>query len=175
MTASKIVLDRADFKDENMGLKTIKGSLPTKQEAQVGKNYLNQEELYRLFLISEQFLLFAESTALRKEKMTMSELHGRLDKLLEINKYPVFSGYKDRLKDEMLQHVEREYEQYLEIKKLELLGISVDFELFLEGEYDEYKEETNQITRQQIEKKIEEEISRKLERLSSDQVLLTST
>lgn len=64
MTSTKLILDRADHKAESMGMQTIRGDFPTLEEAKTGKNYLNSDELYRLHLLSEQFMLYAESTAL---------------------------------------------------------------------------------------------------------------
>jgi hypothetical protein len=150
MTSSKLILDRADHTDINMGIKTIKGIIPTKSEAVIGKNYLTELEIYRMHLLSEQFLLYAESTALSSKKMTMKGLHNQLDNLLKLNDYPVFDGYTDFLKDRAIEHAEREYEAFVEIKKLEYLGVDVDLELFFQGEYNEYKEQTSNITNRQL-------------------------
>tara|TARA_B100000614_G_C14556047_1_gene495562 strand:- start:1408 stop:2469 length:1062 start_codon:yes stop_codon:yes gene_type:complete len=154
MTASKLILDRAHHTYDNMGLKSLKGEIPTKEEAKIGKNYLEGTEIYRMHLLSEQFLLYAESTALMEKEMTMEGLHQQLDTLLELNGYPVFDGYKDFLRDKALEHAEREYKDYLEIKKLEHIGVDVDLEAFHLGEYDEYKEVTSGITFQQIKKSL---------------------
>ena len=158
MTASKLILDRANHADENMGLQVIKGILPTKEEAKVGKNYLDENEIYRLHLLSEQFLLYAESTALMGKNMTMNGLHDQLDNLLRLNGYPVFDGYKDYLKGQAIKHAEREYEDFIEITKLEYLGIDVDLELFYQGEYNEYKEQTSQIKPRQISAEMKKQI-----------------
>jgi hypothetical protein len=158
MTASKLKMDRANHIDANMGVVSIRGLLPTKQEIQVGKNYLKEDELYRLYLLSEQFLLYAESTALRGEDMTMHQLHDQLDKLLMLNGYPVFDGYKDWLKDEAREYVNREYELFIEKKKLEYLGVSVDLGLFYQGEYESYKDQTSQITIKQLNKAEEDRL-----------------
>jgi hypothetical protein len=85
MTASKILMDRADAFSENMGLVSFSDFLPNKQEAKRGKNYLTENELYRMYLLSEQFLLFAESSALMGKELTMIKLHNQLDNLLELN------------------------------------------------------------------------------------------
>ena len=57
MTSSKSILDRADYQVEDLGLQTTIGEHPTLEDAQVGKSYLRYDELYRLHLLSEQFLL----------------------------------------------------------------------------------------------------------------------
>jgi len=150
MTSSKLILDRASHADNNMGIQTVKGNIPTKDEAKTGKNYLNENEIYRMHLLSEQFLLYAESTALMNKFMTMKGLHEQLDNLLRLNGYPVFDGFKDYLKEQAIDHAEKEYQTYMEINKLKFIGINVDLELFYQGEYDEYKEQINQITPRQL-------------------------
>lgn len=57
MTGSKLVMDRAHHTYKNMGLLAMRGDFPTLADAQSGKNYLHPEELYRLHILSEQFLL----------------------------------------------------------------------------------------------------------------------
>lgn len=154
MTSSKLIMDRADHSDENMGLQTVKGAIPTKSEVTTGKNYLSEIEIYRMHLLSEQFLLYAESTSLAGKSMTMKGLHEQLDNLLRLNGYPVFDGYVDYLKDRALEHAQREYEAFLEIKKLEHLGLVVDLPSFYLGEYEEYKEQTSKVSLRQLSKGI---------------------
>lgn len=154
MTSSQLILDRADHSDANMGLQTFNGAVPTPKEALVGKNYLKESEVYRMHLLSEQFLLFAESTSLAGKNMTMKILHEQLDKLLEINGYEVFNGYSDYIKENAMEHARQEYERFIEIKKLEHLGVEVDLDKFYTGEYDEYKYETSKITTKQLHKAI---------------------
>jgi len=75
MTASKLLMDRSDAGAINMGLVSFEELFPTKKEVVVGKNYLTQHELYRMYLLSEQFLLFAESSALMGKELTMYDMH----------------------------------------------------------------------------------------------------
>lgn len=165
MTASKLIIDRADSLEDNMGLVSFKDLLPTKQEAKTGKNYLTEDELYRMYLLSEQFLLFAESSALMGKQLTMKELHNQLDNLLKLNGYPVFEGYKDYIRDEAIKHAESEYETFIELKKLEMLGVDVDYTDYVIGEYNDYREQMNQITpaklRDYFRKKYQESIEHK--------------
>lgn len=136
MTSSKLILDRADHTDENMGLQTFEGDSPTLKDVTTGKNYLKQDELYRLHILSEQFLLYAESTALAGRKMSMESLHDQLDRLLDLNDYPVFDGYQDYLKNEAISHARNELGLYKKRKKIESLGIEYDEEALAAGEYD---------------------------------------
>lgn len=158
MTSSKLIMDRANYKDENMGLVTFKDLFPTKKEVQTGKNYLTDDELYRMFLLSEQFLLFAESSALMGKKLTMKDLHEQLDKLLELNGYPVFDGYNDFLKDRALEHAERELELFIEIKKLEMLGVDVDLVDYDNGAYKHYQQQIDGISLMQLKKQYDKNI-----------------
>ena len=152
MTSSKLIMDRASYKEDNMGLVSFKDLWPSKQEAQTGKNYLTENELYRMYLLSEQFLLFAESSALMGKNLTMKDLHEQLDKLLDLNGYPVFNGYTDYIKDHAMRHVETEYNRFRDIKKLQMLGVDVDLVEYELGAYKSYQEEIDAITTQQLNK-----------------------
>lgn len=113
-TASELILDRADGKKPNMGVMATKGQLPSKQEAKVGKNYLVSDELYVLHILCEQFLLYAESKAIRGQSMTMADLAKKLDQLLTTNEYPVFAGYRDYLKERAMAHAEIEWSRFMD-------------------------------------------------------------
>ena len=145
-------MDRASYKEDNMGLVSFKDLWPSKKEVKTGKNYLTENELYRMYLLSEQFLLFAESSALMNKTLTMKDLHEQLDKILEVNGYPVFSGYTDYIKDTAIRHAEVEYNRFRDIKKLEMLGIDVDIVEYELGAYKDYQSEIDAITTQQLNK-----------------------
>ena len=136
-TGSKLVLDRADHRSDFMGVQTFRGKEPTLAEVKVGKNYLDRDELYRLHLLSEQFLLYAESTALQGRKMTMESLHTQLDRLLSLNDYPVFDGWRDFLKDQAARHAKQELTLYKKRRKIEAMGVEYDEEALAAGEYDD--------------------------------------
>ena len=137
LTSSKLILDGANHREDNMGLKTKEGKFPTLADAQTGKNYLKADELYRLHLLSEQFLLYAEATALAGRRMTMKSLHAQLDKLLTLNDYKVYEGYRDYIKDEAMSHARIELGLYKKRKRIEALGIEYDEEALAAGEYDD--------------------------------------
>lgn len=111
-TASELILERADASKHNMGLTSTKGNLPTKQDTTVGKNYLLRDEIYVLHILCEQFLLYAESKAIRGQSMTMDDLAAKLDDLLKTNEYAVFSGYRDYLKDRAMEHANKEWKRF---------------------------------------------------------------
>ncbi|NTS64176.1 virulence RhuM family protein [Sphingomonas sp. HHU CXW] len=111
-TASQLILDRADAAKHNMGIMATKSERPTKAESKIAKNYLAREEVYILHILCEQFLLYAESKAIRGKSMTMNELAAKLDALLETNEYAVFPGYRDFLKDQAMRHAEVEWDRF---------------------------------------------------------------
>ncbi|MBB3862209.1 hypothetical protein GGQ88_003507 [Novosphingobium hassiacum] len=111
-TASQLILGRADARKPNMGVIGAKGMFPTLQEAKTGKSYLARDELYVLHILCEQFLLYAESKAIRGKSMTMADLAQKLDQLLTTHEYPVFEGYgRDYLKDRAMQHAKTEWDR----------------------------------------------------------------
>ena len=169
MTAAKLVMDRADATVDNMGLHSFKELMPTQKEAKTGKNYLSQSELYRMYLLSEQFLLFAESSALMNKTLTMKGLHQQLDNLLELNGYPVFDGYRDYIKDDAMRHAEVEHKKYIDIKKLEMLGVNVDIFDYEIGEYEEnFRYEMDAISMQKLRKHFKEKEALQLEAPSNN-------
>jgi hypothetical protein len=142
MTSSKLIIDRADYREVNMGLQTFEGKAPTIKDAQTGKNYLTENELYRLHLLSEQFLLYAESTALAGKRMTMEGLFEQLDRLLTLNDYPVFDGYNDYIKQEAMEHAQRELKMYRQKEVVEHHGLEFDELSYMLGDYDHIFEES---------------------------------
>lgn len=111
-TAAQIILDRADASKLNMGLRSINGEQPTKEESKIGKNYLSDAEVRSLENICEQFLLFAESKAFRGQKMTMEEITEKLNTLLRANDYEVLYKYDRYQRQQAETHARLELERY---------------------------------------------------------------
>ncbi|MEM8134042.1 RhuM family protein [Morganella morganii] len=137
MVSAKLILDRANHEDDNMGLNSFSGVSPTLKEAKVGKNYLKENELYRMHLLSEQFLLHAESTALQGKKMTMRSLNEHVDKLLVFNEYALLpdnpNGYF--LREEANEHADRQHKLFKKKRIIEKAGYIYDPELMALGEF----------------------------------------
>lgn len=118
-TSAEIVLNRADGMKEFMGLTSTKSGRPTKQDAKIGKNYLDPDELYALHILCEQFLLYAESRAIAGHELTMDQLNRKFDELLEVQGYPIFNEYREYLAGKSKSHAEREFEVYRQRMRLE--------------------------------------------------------
>jgi len=87
-TAAELIYNRADSKNEHMGL-TFWDNAPSgkvlKSDVTVAKNYLSKEELDSLGRIVNAFLDLAESRANRKIPMSMDDWAKRLDAFLEFD------------------------------------------------------------------------------------------
>ncbi len=123
-TSSQVIIDRADGLKGFMGLTSTKSGRPTKADATVGNNYLSPDELYILHILCEQFLLFAESKAIRGYTLTMKEMSTKFDELLEFHGYPIFGEYTSYLKIAAIQHAERELDVYR--ARMRIQGLNVD-------------------------------------------------
>ena len=113
-TAAQIKLDRADHKKPAMGMTAIKGNVPDRADADIGKNYLDDEELYSLHILCEQFLLFVESKAIRGQQLTMVELSSKFDELLRVQGHSVFTHYDAYLAQRAKSHAMKEFDLWRE-------------------------------------------------------------
>lgn len=89
-TAAEIVYNRVDSKKENIGLTNFKGTMPTKKETEIAKNYLSLEELNILNRLVSAYLDVAEINALKKKIMTMKDWINELDSFLKMTHNDMF-------------------------------------------------------------------------------------
>lgn len=99
-TAAQLVIERVDSTKPRVGMLSFRGERPTIKDVTTAKNYLNDEELHGLENISEQFLLFAESKAFRRQPITMEEITTKLNMLLMANDYSVLYQYGSYERDQ---------------------------------------------------------------------------
>jgi hypothetical protein len=79
-TAAELIHSRADSTKDFMGLATFAGAVPNLKEAVVAKNYLNEEELFRLSRLVSAFFDLAEIKAQDHAPMHMKDWVAELDK-----------------------------------------------------------------------------------------------
>lgn len=79
-TAAEIIAGRADAEKDFMGLTTFAGVLPILSEVTVAKNYLTEDELFRLNRMVSAFFDLAEIKAREKQKMRMADWVAELDR-----------------------------------------------------------------------------------------------
>lgn len=87
-TAAELVYRRADARLPLMGMQSLdkKNAISIKKsEVGIAKNYLNEDEIKLLGLLVEQYLAFAETMALQRTPMYMSDWINRLDFILQLN------------------------------------------------------------------------------------------
>ncbi len=113
MTAAELIHSRADASKPNMGLTTWKGvgrkRQLAKQDTEIAKNYLYEEEMRTLELLVNQYLDFAELQARQHKIMYMADWKKKLDAFLELNDQDILSN-AGRISSEMA--VELAHAQY---------------------------------------------------------------
>ena len=112
-TAAELIYYRANAELPMMGLtSTETAGKVRKTDIQVGKNYLQEDEIQVLKLIVEQFLAFAEAQALAHTPMYMKDWIEHLKMVLTMNKKSILED-AGRISHQMaLQKAENEYTKY---------------------------------------------------------------
>ena len=82
-TAAETIHSRVDAEKEFLGLKNFTGAHPVRSEIGIAKNYLNEDELFRLNRMVSAFFDLAEIRAQEHTKMRMSDWVAELDKFAE--------------------------------------------------------------------------------------------
>ena len=84
-TAAEVIYQRANAENDFMGLTSWRGAMPTKQEAEIAKNYLSEEEVDMLNRIVNLYLDFAELQAKSHVPMYMKDWIQKLDDFLKLS------------------------------------------------------------------------------------------
>jgi hypothetical protein len=100
-TAVEIILDRADASKPNMGAIALGNRKPTASDVIVAKNFCSPDELRKMELIGEAWLLYAEGMAMQGKQVSMQRLLEKLKELVAQYEFPVFPGYEGRPKREV--------------------------------------------------------------------------
>lgn len=101
-----------------MGLTST--SLPNKvrkADVEIGKNYLNEEEIGLLKLIVEQFLAYAETQAIQHKPMYMRDWIEKLKQVLTMNDKNILEHAGSISHKLALQKAAGEYDKYREVQK----------------------------------------------------------
>ncbi len=83
-TAAEIIYERVDSSKKHMGLSSWSGKNISRSDAEIAKNYLNEEELGILNRLVSMYLEFAELQALNKSPMYMKDWIVKLDDFLRV-------------------------------------------------------------------------------------------
>lgn len=117
-TAAELIYYRANAALPQMGLTST--SLPNKvhkADIEVGKNYLNEEEIGLLKLIVEQFLAYAETQAIQHKPMYMRDWIEKLKQVLTMNDKNILEHAGSISHQLALQKAGNEYNKYKVLQK----------------------------------------------------------
>ncbi len=112
-TAAEIIFNRVDANKRNIGLTNFKGTMPTREETTVAKNYLTQEELNILNRMVSAYLDIAEINALDHHVMTMKDWICELDSFLKMTKKNILTNSGSISHKEALKKAYNEYDKYM--------------------------------------------------------------
>ncbi|MEA2056362.1 MAG: virulence RhuM family protein [Patescibacteria group bacterium] len=135
-TAAELIKARADKDKPHMGLTNWRGPKVRKADATIAKNYLKKEEIEALNNLVEQYLLYAEGQALKRESMYMKDWIKKLHAFLKFNEkeilknagkvshklaeeiahqeYQEFKKKRQKKQDEKMDVFDKQVQQYLE-------------------------------------------------------------
>ncbi len=132
-TAAEIVYDRADAEKPHMGLMTWKNAPDgrvVKSDVTIAKNYLSEQEVDELNLLTTAFLDIAERRARRHVLTTMAEWKQVLEQYLKATDADVLPDAGSVSHEEAEAKAFGEYEKFRRIQDKTLLS---DFDKFIEG------------------------------------------
>lgn len=92
MTASELILARADARKSNMALTSWRGDRVRKGDVTVSKNYLSADEVDTLNRLVTGFLEFAELRAKNRQTTTMGDWVAQADRFVAFNERAVLQG-----------------------------------------------------------------------------------
>ena len=136
-TAAELIYDRVDSDKPMVGMTNFKGNYITKEDVQIAKNYLTEEELTYLNLLVSQYLDFAEIQALQQMPMRMVEWIEKLDELMKLSGRQLLVGKGTISHEEAKQKAIAEFEKY---RKLEMLQYESDYDRAIRELIDKEKE-----------------------------------
>ena len=114
-TAAEIIYNRANYKKEHMGLTSWQGAPNSKihkYDVVIAKNYLSEDELFKLERLVSAYLDLAEMQAMRHIPMTMADWEERLNSFLKVWDHEILKD-NGKVSAEMAKiHAETEFEKY---------------------------------------------------------------
>ena len=124
-TAAELIYERVDADKPMVGMTNFKGDYITREDVQIAKNYLTEQELTYLNLLVSQYLDFAEVQALQQQPMRMAEWIEKLDQLMTLSGRELLVGKGTISHEEAKKKAIAEFEKY---RKLEMLQYESDYD-----------------------------------------------
>jgi len=111
-TSAETIYLRANAEKDFMGLTTFSGKLPTRAETSIAKNYLTENELFRLNRMVSAFFDLAEIKAKEHTKMRMVDWVAELDKFTGIYGKGVLNNAGKMSHNKAISKATKEYRKY---------------------------------------------------------------
>ena len=113
-TAAEIIFTRVDSKKDYLGLTNFKGDYPTRNEVEIAKNYLTEEEINILNRMVSAYLDIAEINALDRHPMTMQDWINELNTFLKMTRKDILKGNGIISHKEALKKAHADYDKYMQ-------------------------------------------------------------
>ena len=126
-TAAEVIYDRANAENDFMGLTTWRGALPTKQEAEIAKNYLSEDEVDMLNRIVNLYLDFAELQAKSHVPMYMKDWIKKLDDFLTLSGKELLTHAGSVSAEVAKLKADTEYDKFRERIQYQLSPVEIHF------------------------------------------------
>lgn len=119
-TAAEVIFKRANADAPMMGLMSFKGDHPTLRDAQIAKNYLNENELKILNNLVSGYFDFAEIQAMKRRPMYMEDYVKQLDMILSSTGEALLNGLGSVSHLQAMDKARKEYRKF-QVRKLSLV------------------------------------------------------
>lgn len=111
-TAAEVIFKRANAVAPMMGLTSFKGDHPTLRDAQIAKNYLNEDELKILNNLVSGYFDFAEIQAMKRRPMYMNDYVQQLDTILSSTGEALLTGSGSVSHQQAMDKAREEYRKF---------------------------------------------------------------
>ena len=111
-TAAETIHKRVDAEKDFIGLTTFAGAIPSMSEVGVAKNYLSEDELFRLNRLVSAFFDLAEIKAEDHTKMTMADWIFELDKFAGMYGKGILKNAGSVSNKQAQEKAKKEYRKY---------------------------------------------------------------
>ena len=126
-TAAETIYKRVNSSKKHIGLTNFKGTIPTKQEIEIAKNYLSEDELNMLNRMVTAFLEIAEIQALDRIPMYMVDWIKQLDNFLKMTNKDILQHSGTVSHQKAIEKAHSEYKTYKEKIKNRITQVEKDF------------------------------------------------
>ena len=126
-TAAETIYKRVNSLKEHLGLTSFKGEIPTRNEVEIAKNYLAEDELNILNRMVTAFLEIAELQALDRTPMYMADWIKQLDTFLKMTNKEILQHPGAIRHHKAIEKTHSEYEIYKEKIKNRITQVEKDF------------------------------------------------